>query len=76
MIGMLRMLSQPALRRSLRRDERGQDMIEYGLLAVIIGLAGILLFPTIVGKLSAGYTWSNTEVQADWHPCDPGGCTP
>ena len=51
-------------------------MIEYGLLAVIIGLAGILLFPTIVGKLSAGYTWSNTEVQADWHPCDPGGCTP
>ena len=62
--------------RALRRDESGQDLLEYGLLAVIIGLAGILVFPAIVNKLSNGYANSNTEVQADWEPCPPGGCSP
>jgi Flp pilus assembly pilin Flp len=62
--------------RLLRRDESGQDILEYGLLALIIGLAGILSFPAIVGKLSAGYANENAAIQADWQPCDPGGCTP
>lgn len=62
--------------RALRRDESGQDVLEYGLLAVIIGIAGILVFPIIVNKLGAGYVNSNTAIQADWEPCPPGGCTP
>ena len=62
--------------RSLRRDESGQDVLEYALLAVIIGIAGILVFPLIVNKLSNNYSNSNTSIQADWEPCDPGGCTP
>ena len=60
--------------RSLRRDESGQDMLEYALLAAFIGIAGIVSFPLIVSKLSTGYTNHNTAIQADWQPCDPGGC--
>ena len=62
--------------RLLRRDESGQDVLEYGLLAIIIGIAGVLVFPSIVSKLGNGYTNNNTAIQADWQPCDPGGCTP
>lgn len=71
-----RALIKARLWRSLRRDESGQDLLEYALLALIIGLAGILAFPLIVSKLSNGYTTGNTAIQADWQPCDPGGCTP
>ena len=60
----------------LRRDESGQDLLEYALLAGIIGIAGILAFPSIVSKLSNGYVNDNIQIQADWQPCDPGGCTP
>ena len=54
-------------------DDRGQDLIEYGLLASIIGIAGILVFPTIEAKMSAVYvTWTG-GAYADWCPDDPGG---
>ena len=43
---------------------------------MIIGIAGMLAFPQIVSKLSTGYVNHNTAIQADWQPCDPGGCTP
>jgi Flp pilus assembly pilin Flp len=60
--------------RLLWRDESGQDMLEYGLLAVIIAIAGILVFPSIVDKLSDNYSDSNTAIQDHWEPCPPGGC--
>lgn len=60
----------------LWRDESGQDLLEYAILAVTIGIAGALVFPTIIGKLSNNYGSSNAAIQADWQPCDPGGCTP
>ena len=69
-------LTAARLWRRLRRDESGQDVLEYALLAVIIGLAGVLVFPSIVSKLSNGYATSNTAIQADWQPCNPGGCAP
>ena len=62
--------------RLLRRDESGQDMLEYALLAATIGIAGVLIFPTIVEKLSDNYIDGNAAIQADWQPCDPGGCAP
>jgi Flp pilus assembly pilin Flp len=62
--------------RALRRDESGQDLLEYALLAATIGIAGALIFPSIVNKLSDNYADANTEIQADWQPCDPGGCAP
>jgi len=69
-------LTAARLWRRLRRDESGQDALEYALLAAIIGLAGLLVFPSIVSKLSNGYVNNNSQIQADWQPCDPGGCTP
>ena len=57
-------------------DDRGHDLIEYGLLASIIGIAGILVIPTIVTKMDAAYTaWTNGAYN-DWCPPDPGGVTP
>ena len=64
------------LLRALRRDESGQDLLEYGILLATIGIAGALVFPTIIDKLSDNYIDGNAEIQADWEPCDPGGCTP
>ena len=73
-MAILRALITARLWRSLRRDESGQDMLEYALLAAFIGIAGIVSFPLIVSKLSTGYVNHNTAIQADWQPCDPGGC--
>lgn len=62
--------------RALRRDESGQDLLEYAILAATIGIAGALVFPTIIDRLSDNYADGNAEIQADWQPCDPGGCAP
>jgi len=59
--------------RRLASDQTGQDLIEYGLLIVTIGLAGALLFPIIEGKLSVGFAANDSAIQRDWAPCDPGG---
>ena len=55
----------------LIRDDRGQDLIEYGLLAAIVATAGILLFPGMrqrIGQLLADW---GTNVNALWTPNDP-----
>jgi hypothetical protein len=57
-------------------EDGGQDIIEYGLLASIVGIAGILVFPTIQAKMGAAIlTWTG-GAYADWCPPDPGGVTP
>jgi Flp pilus assembly pilin Flp len=55
------------------RDQSGQELIEYGLLVVTVGLAGVLLFPIIQAKLSAGFAANDSAIQRDWQPCEPGG---
>jgi Flp pilus assembly pilin Flp len=55
-------------------DDRGQDLVEYALLSGIIGIAGVLLFPTIAGKMAAAYTSWQANAQASWEPCPPGSC--
>ena len=62
---------RPAAWRRLVSDETGQDLIEYGLLIVTIGLAGALLFPIIEGKLRVGYSANDSAIQRDWEPCPP-----
>jgi Flp pilus assembly pilin Flp len=54
-------------------DDRGQDLVEYGLLAAIIGIAGILVFPQIEAAMDAAYsTWADGAYD-QWCPDDPGG---
>ena len=54
-------------------DDRGQDVIEYGLLAAIIGVAGILVMPLIENAMDAAFTSWTTGAYTDWCPKDPGG---
>jgi Flp pilus assembly pilin Flp len=63
--------SRPTAWHRLVSDQAGQELIEYGLLIVTIGLAGALLFPIIEGKLSTGYSANDSAIQRDWSPCDP-----
>jgi Flp pilus assembly pilin Flp len=62
------------LLRRLIQDESAQDLIEYGLLAATIGIAGITVVPLIPDLMATAYeTWSG-DVNDNWIPCDPGGC--
>ena len=52
-------------------DDRGQDLIEYGLLTAIIGVAGLLALSAISTKMGAAYNGWNTASQNAWQPCPP-----
>jgi len=54
-------------------DERGDDLVEYALLAGLIGLVGVLAFNTVSGRMSNAYTGWNANAQSQWKPCPPGG---
>ena len=55
----------------LFRDDQGADLVEYGLLASIIAIAGVLAFPSIFAKLDAAFeTWGQNVYNA-WVPDDP-----
>ena len=58
------------LRRFLT-DERGQDLVEYGLLAAIIGIAGSLILPQVAPKMDAAFRNWGTQVYNIWVPNDP-----
>ncbi len=60
------------LLRRLVRDEAGQDLIEYALLAGIIGISGVLLFPVITERMGDAYQGWITAAQDAWQPCAPG----
>ena len=53
------------------RDERGDDLVEYALLAGLIGLVGVLAFNTVSGRMSNAYTGWNANAQSKWVPDAP-----
>lgn len=55
-------------------DDKGQDLVEYALLSGIVGVAGILLFPSIADKMFSAYANWQTAAHTAWEPCAPGGC--
>jgi Flp pilus assembly pilin Flp len=56
---------------SLLRDEEGQDLLEYALLASIVALAGVLLLPAMRAAMSAVFSDGRTAIDALWIPNDP-----
>jgi Flp pilus assembly pilin Flp len=54
-------------------DDRGADLVEYALLASIIGIAGALLFPTIQQKMGAAFSAWGSGVNGIWVPNPPSG---
>jgi Flp pilus assembly pilin Flp len=67
---MLKLLVQKAL--YLWKDDEGADLVEYALLASMVALAGVLVFPSIGAKLGAAFaTWSGNVYNDVWEPSDP-----
>ena len=61
--------------RFLRRwllDDSGQDLIEYGLLASIIAIAGILVLPAIKTAMGVSFAGWGTALNNLWAPNNPG----
>jgi hypothetical protein len=52
-------------------EDRGQDLIEYALLAAIIGLAGSLVLPVIGPKMGNAFSTWGGQVYNEWKPLDP-----
>jgi len=57
--------------RRLVADDRGQDLIEYALLAGIIGLAGYLVLPQIGPKMGTAFNQWGGQVYNAWEPAAP-----
>ena len=63
--------------RSLIVDEKGQDLIEYALLAGLVALATVPALAAIQAALNVTYVSWNAAMQGCWQMPDPGhggGC--
>lgn len=47
------------------RDETGQDMIEYALVAALIGLSAVVSMKTLSTKVGNAYTSVGTSLTSD-----------
>lgn len=56
----------------LLREDRGEDLIEYALLAALVGLAGLLVLQLFAGVVGGAYSGWDAGVQGLWEPKDPG----
>lgn len=60
----------------LWRDDRGADLVEYGLIAGMIAAAGVAAFPSIFNKLDVLFErWGNNVYDA-WEPDNPASYVP
>jgi Flp pilus assembly pilin Flp len=53
------------------RDDDAQDLVEYALLGLFVGLAGAALWANVVTLLGTRYTEYNTNVQDLWASPEP-----
>ncbi len=58
------------------RDESGQDLIEYALLAVLIAILSVAVFPSIRVKMGTAFGNWGAQVHSIWIPCNPGQAPP
>jgi len=57
----------------LLRDDEGQDVVEYALLASTIGLSAALSFQLILSVIGVAYRGWVNNVNGLWEPPAPGG---
>jgi Flp pilus assembly pilin Flp len=57
--------------RQFLRDDDAQDLVEYALLGLFVGVVGVVVWNNIVTLLGDRYTEYNTNVQDLWVPPDP-----
>jgi hypothetical protein len=65
------MFKKSGIFRRFLADERGQDLIEYGLLAAIIGIAGSLILPLIGPKMAGALQLWGGNIYNAWQPPNP-----
>jgi Flp pilus assembly pilin Flp len=53
-------------------DESGQDLAEYALLAVFLGLAALVVWNAMAMLIGGLYFGYDAGVQGAWEPPDPG----
>lgn len=53
-------------------DDSGQDLIEYGLLTLIVTSALIAIFPTLQTSIQNAFTNWGVAINNDWVPNPPG----
>ena len=53
------------------REEDGQDLVEYGLLAVIFAIGSALLFPRLIPAMGNAYNQQATDINNAWIPNPP-----
>ena len=60
--------------RAFLREDSGQDLVEYGLLSALVGIAAILIWQQLVDTVGEAYGLADSRVQ-DMSSCtpDPGG---
>lgn len=64
-------MTAPHWCRRLLEDDRGQDLVEYALLAAIIGIAGSLVLPLIAPKMGAAFSSWGSQIYNEWRPAAP-----
>jgi pilus assembly protein Flp/PilA len=55
----------------LIREDDGQDVVEYALLAAIIAAAAVLVIPALTAKLGNAFTTGGQNVNNNWVPDPP-----
>ena len=61
----------------LVREEEGQDLIEYALLAALVAIASVAAIKTVLLAMQTTYVGWNTKAQNCWQMPPPGagsGC--
>jgi Flp pilus assembly pilin Flp len=57
---------------ALTRGRSGQDLVEYALLAALVGIVAVAAIPNIEAAISTAYSFWNTGTQDLWRPPNPG----
>lgn len=57
----------------LVRDERGQDLVEYALLAATVALGATVGLNFLLSMMGSSYNDSMTNVGGQWQTPEPGG---
>jgi Flp pilus assembly pilin Flp len=57
--------------RRFAREQEADDLVEYALLATVVGVAGGLALAAWPGIMNAVYTSWDTGTQDIWEPLDP-----
>jgi len=62
-----------ALVRRLVREEQGQDLLEYALLAATVGLGAVASLDFLLSMMGASYSGSLANVGNQWQTPNPSG---